>query len=143
MSSNTSGTSPTPAPQTGRPRIGIELGRGAEGAVYENLDRPGWVFKEFHQGATSPLQAANEFANLVKARAIHPDNVVNAQAPADPRQGWIVKEQVIRDAPTPTDVVRGQQIKQDFVNGGVQDVGSNLVFGHAADDPNPRWILLE
>ncbi|MGH9439891.1 MAG: hypothetical protein ACRD22_18935, partial [Terriglobia bacterium] len=52
---------------------------------------PGWVVKEFHQGLTSPLQARNEFANLAKARAIRPDNVVQAQAPADPRQGNRIK----------------------------------------------------
>ena len=72
---NTSGTG-------GMPRIGQELGRGAEGVVYENLDQPGWVVKEFHQGGTSPLQARNEFQNLEKARAILPDNVVKAQAPS-------------------------------------------------------------
>jgi hypothetical protein len=101
------------------------------------------VVKEFHQGATSPFQARNEFANLAKARAILPDNVVKAQIPADPRQGWIVKEQVIRDIPTPADQVAGQQIEQIFVNSGVQDAGSNLLFGHTADNPTPRWILLE
>jgi len=40
-----------------RPSIGQELGRGAEGVVYENLDEPGMVVKEFHQIAASPLQA--------------------------------------------------------------------------------------
>ena len=89
---NTSGTG-------GMPQIGQELGRGAEGVVYENLDQPGWVVKEFNQGGTSPLQAGNEFQNLENARAIRPDNVVKAQAPADPRQGFLVKEQVM-----PTDV---------------------------------------
>jgi hypothetical protein len=72
------------APGTGgMPRIGQELGRGAEGVVYENLDRPGWVVKEFHKGGTSPLQARNEFQNLERARAIpgRTDNVVEAQAP--------------------------------------------------------------
>ena len=46
------------------PRIGQELGRGAEGIVYEDLDQPGWVVKEYYQGGTSPLQAQNEFQNL-------------------------------------------------------------------------------
>ena len=73
------------------PRIGRELGRGAEGVVYENLDQPGWVVKEFHKGGTSPLQAGNEFRNLEKARAIRPDNVVKAQPPVDPAQGFLVK----------------------------------------------------
>lgn len=132
-----------PNGQTGRPRIGRELGRGAEGVVYVNLDQPGWVVKEFYQGATSPLQARNEFVNLTKARTILPDNVVETQTPTDPRQGWIVKEQVIRDIPTPTDYVAGQQIEQIFANGGIQDAGSNLMFGHTADNPTPRWILLE
>lgn len=127
----------------GQPRIGRELGRGAEGVVYENLDQPGWVVKEFHQGATSPLQAGNEFANLEKARAIRPDNVVKAQTPADPRQGWIVKEEVIRDVSTSADRAAFKQIEQDFVYGGIQDAGSNLMFGHTADNPIPRWILLE
>ena len=85
---NTSGTG-------GMPRIGRELGRGSEGVVYENLDQPGWVVKEFHQGSTSPFQARNEFQNLEKAWAIRPDNVVKAQAPADPRQGFLVKEEVL------------------------------------------------
>jgi hypothetical protein len=74
------------------PQIGQELGRGAEGVVYENGDQPGWVVKVFHKGGTSPYQAGNEFQNLEKARTIRPDNVVKAQPPADPRQGWIVKE---------------------------------------------------
>ena len=93
------GEMPAPLPNTsggdGMPRIGQELGRGAEGVVYENLDQPGWVVKEYHQGGTSPLQARNEFQNLERARAIRPDNVVKAQAPADPRQGFLVKEQVL------------------------------------------------
>jgi hypothetical protein len=128
---------------TARPKLGRELGRGAEGVVYENLDQPGWVVKEFHAGSTSPLQAANEFANLEKARAFYPHNVVKAQSPADPRQGWIVKEQVVGDIPAPADLSAGKQIEQDFANGGVQDVAGNLIFGHTADDPTPRWILLE
>lgn len=130
-------------PQTGRPRIGKELGRGGEGVVYENLDEPGWVVKEFHAGGTSPLQAGNEYANLQKARAVRPDNVVKALAPADPRQGWIVKEEVIADASTPADRAAYKQVEQDLVNAGVQDVGSNLLFGHTADNSTPRWILLE
>jgi hypothetical protein len=125
------------------PRIGQELGRGAEGIVYENLDQPGWVVKEFHQGGASPLQARNEFQNLEKARAILPDNVVKAQAPIDSRQGFLVKEQVISDIPTPADRAALKQIEQDFINGGVQDVGGNLMFGHSADDPTPRWMLIE
>jgi hypothetical protein len=78
------------------PRIGQELGRGAEGVVYEDLDQPGWVVKEFHPGGTSPYQSGNEFQNLERARAIRPDNVVKAQAPSHPRQGFLVKEQVLR-----------------------------------------------
>jgi hypothetical protein len=81
------------------PRIGQELGRGAEGVVYENLDQPGWVVKEFYQGGGSPVQARNEYQNLERARAIRPDNVVMAQAPVDPRQGFLVKAKVL-----PTDV---------------------------------------
>ncbi|MGO9275177.1 MAG: hypothetical protein ACLQOO_33905 [Terriglobia bacterium] len=136
MVHNTSGTG-------GMPQIGQELGRGAEGVVYENLDQTGWVVKEFHKGGASPLQARNEFQNLENARAILPDNVVKAQAPIDPRQGFLVKEQVILDSPTPADVVAGRQIEQTFVNGGVQDVGGNLMFGHTVDNPTPRWMLIE
>jgi hypothetical protein len=68
--------------------------------------------------------------------------VVKAQVPADPQQGWIVKEQVIRDTPSadPTELIR---IVQDFDNAGVQDPGGNMVFGHTADNPTPRWILVE
>ncbi len=126
------------------PRIGRELGRGAEGVVYENLDQPGWVVKEFHKGATSPLQAGNEFQNLERARAVpgRADNVVQAQAPADPRQGWIVKEQFIRDTP-PADLTERRRILQEFDNAGVQDARGNLIFGHTADNPTPRWILIE
>jgi hypothetical protein len=127
----------------GMPQIGQELGRGAEGVVYENLDQPGWVVKEFHQGGTSPHQARNEFQNLERARAIRPDNVVKAQAPADPRQGFLVKEQVIPDSPTPADRAALRQIEQDFINGGIQDAGGNLVLGHTSDNPTPRWMLIE
>ena len=125
------------------PPIGREIGRGAEGVVYENLDQPGWVVKEFHKGGTSPFQARNEFQNLEKARAIRPDNVVKAQAPVDPRQGWIVKEQVIDDTPTPMDRTGLRQVELDFMNGGVRDLGGNLIFGHTADNPTPRWMLIE
>jgi hypothetical protein len=125
------------------PRSGQEIGRGPEGVVYENLDQPGTVVKVFHKGGTSPLQARNEFQNLEKARAILPDNVVKAQAPIDPRQGFLVKEQVISDIPTPADRAALRQIEQDFINGGVQNVGGNLMFGHTADNPAPRWMLIE
>jgi hypothetical protein len=129
-----------PAPQTGRPRIGRELGRGGEGIVYENLDQPGWAVKEFHKGGTSPLQAGNEFANLGRARAIRPDNVVGAQAPANPRQGWIVKEQV-HPSTTPPDMAGRAQVLRDFQN--IPDAGSNLIWGTTAGNSTPRWILIE
>jgi hypothetical protein len=126
----------------GMPRIGQELGRGAEGVIYENLDQPGWVVKEFHKGGTSPLQARNEFHNLEKARAIpgSADNVVKA-APADPRQGFLVKEQVL---PTnvPEDLAEKVQVLQDFVPHR-PDAGGNLMWGTTADNPTPRWILIE
>jgi hypothetical protein len=127
------------------PRMGQELGHGAGGVGYENLDQPGWVVKEFHKGGTSPLQTGNEFQNLEKARAVpgRADNVVKAQAPTDPRQGWIVKEEVIRDQVTSADLLAGRQVEQDFINAVVQDVGGNLMFGHTADNPTPRWLLIE
>ncbi len=82
------GAMPALVPNTsgadGMPQVGQELGRGTEGVVYENLDQPGWVVKEYHQSGASPFQARNEFQNLERARAILPDNVVKAQAPADP-----------------------------------------------------------
>lgn len=127
----------------GLPRMGQELGRGVEGVVYENLDRPGWVVKVFHQGLTSPLQARNEFDNLEKARAIRPANVVKAEPPADPRQGWIVKEEVIEDIPTVGDLADARQVGLDFLNAGVQDIGGNLIFGHTTDNPISRWLLIE
>jgi hypothetical protein len=126
----------------GQPRIGREIGRGAEGIVYENLDQPSWVVKEFHKHGTSPLQAQNEFHNLQRARAVRTDNVVKAQTPADPRQGWIVKELVVREAP-PVDRSELVSILQDFINAGVHDASGNLIFGHTADNPTPRWILIE
>ncbi len=130
------------APLGGMPRTGQEIGRGAEGVVYENLDQPSTVVKEFHKAGISPLQARNEFQNLEKARAIHPDNVVKAQAPADPRQGWIVKEQVIGDTP-PADPTELNRVLQDFDSAGVQDAGGNMIFGHTKGNPTPRWILVE
>ena len=142
MSTGGMGGGPGSTSQGGRPRTGQEVGRGAEGVVYENLDQPGTVVKVFQKGATSPLQAGNVFQNLEKARAVHPDNVVKAQAPADPRQGWIVKEQVIRDPP-PADLTERAPILQDFDNAGVQDARGNLIFGHTASNPTPRWLLIE
>ena len=129
-----------PAPQPGRPRLGQELGRGAEGVVYENPDQPGWVVKEFKPGTVSPVQAQNEFDNLERARAIRPDNVVKAQPPAGPRQGWLAKEQVL---PTnvPEDLAQRAQVERDFKS--IQDVQGNLMWGATADNPIPRWILIE
>src|SRR5580692_9134103 len=121
---------------TGKPRIGAELGRGAEGVVYENLDQPGWVVKVFHKGSTSPLQAGNEFQNLENARAIRPDNVVKVQAPADPRQGFLVKEEVLKTN-VPEDLAQKAQLLQDFLS--IRDAGSNLRWGTTADSPRPRW----
>ena len=126
---------------TPRPRIGRELGRGAEGVVYENLDQPGWVVKVFHASGTSPLQAANEFANLEKARQIRPDNVIRAQAPADPRQGWLVKEQVFPTT-TPPDKAQRAQVLQDFLPQ-IADVGNNLMWGSTASNPTARWLVVE
>ena len=123
-----------------RPSIGRELGRGAEGVVYDNLDDPRMVVKEFHPGGTSPLQARNEFQNLEKARAIRPDNVVKAQAPADPRQGWLVKERVLR-SDVPEDWAQRVQLFQDLQN--IPDARNNLLWGTTADNPTPRWILIE
>jgi hypothetical protein len=125
----------------GRPRIGAEIGRGAEGVVYENFDEPGWVVKEYHQGGASPLQAGNEFANLEQALAIRPDNVVKARAPADPRQGFLIKEQVI-PSDTPKDFVQQTDVIQDLSRN-VHDVQGNLIWGTTADNPMPRWILIE
>jgi RIO-like serine/threonine protein kinase len=122
------------------PRIGQEIGRGSEGVVYENLDQPGWVVKEFHKGGTSPFQARNEFQNLEMARAIRPDNVVKVQAPVDPRQDFLVKEQVL-PADVPEDLAQKAQLLQDFQS--IHDAGSNLMWGITADDPTPRWILIE
>jgi hypothetical protein len=122
------------------PRIGRELRRGTEGVVYENLDQPDWVVKVFYKGGTSPLQTGNEFQNLEKARAIRPDNVVKAQAPADPRQGWIVKQLVTRSY-TPKDRAQRTKLLQDLQN--FHDVAGNLMWGTTADNPTPRWILVE
>jgi hypothetical protein len=133
LSPNTSGA--------GCPRIGREIARGAEGIVYENLDQPDWVVKVFHPGGTSPLQAGNEFANLEKARAIRPDNVVKAQAPTDPRQGWIVKEKVLKTN-IPEDWVERANVLQDLLVQ-IADAGSNLMWGATMGNPAPRWILVE
>jgi hypothetical protein len=129
-----------PAGAGGRPKLGAELGRGSEGVIYENLDQPGWVVKEFHQGSTSPLQARNEFENLEKARSIHPDNVVNAQPPAGARQGFIVKEKVT-ESPTPPDFSQKAKLNRDFEN--VNDAGGNMVWGTTPGNSTPRWILIE
>ena len=124
----------------GIPRIGAELGRGPEGVVYQNLDEPGWVVKEFHKGGVSPLQAQNEFENLQKARAIHADNVVMARSPVSPRQGWLVKEEVFPTS-VPPDATRKAQLLQDFQH--VHDAAGNLIWGTTAGNVTPRWILIE
>ena len=131
---NTSGTD-------GMPRIGQELGRGAEGVIYEDLDQPGWVVKEFHQGGTSPFQARNEFQSLERARAIRPDNVVKAQAPADQRQGFLVKEQVL-PTDVPPDLAERTQVLRDFLPQ-IPDADGNLMWGVTVDNLTPRWLLIE
>jgi Pretoxin HINT domain len=50
------------------PRLGDRLGRGGEGAVYRDLDNPGYVVKVFKE--KSQLNKAQlQFANLAKGRA--------------------------------------------------------------------------
>jgi hypothetical protein len=66
--------------------------------------------------------------------------VVKAQAPADPRQGFLVKERVIRSSTAP-DMTQRAQLLQDFQN--IPDAGSNLMWGATVDNPTPRWILIE
>ncbi len=127
-------------PKGGRPRIGAELGRGAEGVVYESPDQSGWVVKVFRQGRTSPLQARNEYSNLEKARAIHLENVVKAHAPSNPRQGFLVKEKVTPSS-APPDMAQRAQLLRDFQN--IPDAGSNLIWGTTRGNPTPRWILIE
>jgi hypothetical protein len=106
------------------PRKGQEINRGREGVVYENLDQPDTVVKEYYPQGGNPAQAGTEFQNLVNARAILPDNVVKAQPPANPRQGYIVKERVF---PTdlPEDLTRKAQVIRAFKN--IQDASGNLL----------------
>lgn len=125
----------------GRPHAGVELGRRGDGVVYENLGQPGWVIKIFHAGGTSPYQAKNEFDNLEKARTIRPDNVVKAQAPIDPRQGWLVKEKVLPTS-VPEDWTQEAQVLRDFLPH-VPDAAGNLMWGTTASNPTPRWLLIE
>jgi hypothetical protein len=125
----------------GMPRIGQELGRGADGVVYENLDQPGWVVNEFHPGGTSPHQARNEFQNLEKARAIRPNNVVNAEAPVAPRQSFLVKEKVL-PSDVPPDLAEKAKVLQDLLPL-IPDAGGNLMWGTTVDNPTPRWLLIE
>jgi hypothetical protein len=67
--------------------------------------------------------------------------VVKAQAPADPRQGFLVKEKVL---PTnaPPDAAQKAAVLQDFLPQ-IPDAGGNLMWGVTADNPTPRWILIE
>ncbi len=85
--------------------------------------------------------AANEFANLERARAIRPDNVVKAQPPAHPRQGWLVKQKVL-ETDVPEDLTQRITVLQDFLNQ-IADVDGNLFWGTTADNPMPRWLLVE
>jgi hypothetical protein len=78
--------------------------------------------------------------NPEKARAIRPDNVIKAQPPADPRQGWIVKEEVT-PSDTPKDRAQRTKLLQNLQ--GIPDVQGNLMWGTTADNPIPRWILIE
>jgi hypothetical protein len=66
--------------------------------------------------------------------------VVQAQAPADPRQGWLVKEEVY-PSDTPKDWVQKAEVESDFKN--IQDAHNNLIWGTSASDPTLRWILIE
>jgi hypothetical protein len=101
------------------------------------------VVKEFHMGGTSPFQARNEFQNLERARTIpgRANNVVKAQAPADPRQGFLVKEQVM-PTDVPEDLAEKAKVLQDLLPQ-IPDAGSNLLWGTTVADPTPRWILIE
>ena len=98
------------------------------------------MVNEFHKGGTSPLQARNEFQNLENARVIRPDNVVKAQSLANPQQGFLVKEKVLA-TDVPEDWAQKAQVLQDLQN--IPDARSNLIWGTTADNPTPRWMLIE
>jgi hypothetical protein len=99
------------------------------------------VIKEFHLGGGSPFQAQNEFHNLQRARAIRPDNVVEAQVPADPRQRFLGKEQVLPTI-TPPDMAQRAQVLRDFLSQ-IPDAAGNLMWGTTVRNPTPRWLLIE
>ena len=127
------------------PRLGVQLGRGSEGTVYENLDEPGWVVKVFDQGS-NPLAARNQLENLAKGRAIpgRADNVVKAHPlldAANPRsQNWLVEEQVLR-TDAPEDLIEKNKVRRDFQN--IPDADSNLRWGSTKDNATLRWMLIE
>jgi hypothetical protein len=56
------------------PRIGRELGRGAEGVVYENLDQPGSVLPDYLKASADHFHGcwseAGTFDNLEQAFAL-------------------------------------------------------------------------
>lgn len=126
---------PRPVPGAGgvRPQRGAELGRGVDGVVYDIPGEPGWVLKEFHHPG---LQARNQYANMEAARRIRPNNVLEAQPPADPRQGWLIMERYYR-SDTPPDMAQ----LRDFQN--INDASGNLMWGYTQGNPTPRWLLIE
>jgi hypothetical protein len=97
----------------------------------------------FNQGG-NPLAARNQLDNLARARAIQPDNVVQARPlldPANPRsQNWLVEEEVLQTN-IPQDLLEWWRLLQVFQN--FPDAGGNLQWGTTGGNSTPRWLLIE
>lgn len=75
------------------------------------------------------------------SQSIKTSRVIRAQAPANPRQGWLIKEQVFPATLPPVKAQR-KQVEGDFLPQ-LPDAGGNLMWGTTAGNPIPRWLLIE
>jgi hypothetical protein len=126
---------------TERPPLGAFIDRGADGTVYMVEGQANQVIKVFHMAR----QVQNELANLARARGapgVLPENVVTVLQQGN---GWLVKEFVTRVTPNQAQAAEGLALFRALVAAGVDEptIGTNLVFGYTANNPTPRWILLE
>ncbi len=140
-----------------RPRPSIlELGRGADGVVVEVLDHPELVLKEMNHPfklGRNRIALEQRILHAVAAATTHrgATHVFN-QGTDEHERSWLVRERVFDVHPRGSQSTRTTLIEIIFQIHPSADVSrlmlpdptfDNVRWGYTAQDPEPRWILID
>lgn len=145
---HTPGIKPAPSP--------IEIGRGADGIVFEVLDHPELVVKDmnhpFKLGRNRIALELRVLQAVIDATAGHGATRVFNRGTDDHERSWLVRERVFDVLPRGTQADRQKLIDLIFKIHPNADVSilmlpdptfDNVRWGYTQADPEPRWILID